>query len=57
MISKRPYREAIPVPKAIRILMDGKGTQWDPLVVDTMLSLVRPFSVQRTLRAVSGNDF
>ena len=56
MISKRPYREAIPVPKAVRILIDGKGTQWDPIVVETMVSLVRPFTAQRTLRAVSGND-
>ena len=39
MISDRPYRKAIPPRRAIEILQSGRGTQWDPLVVDSMLEL------------------
>lgn len=30
MTSDRPYRKGMPVEKALKILHDGKGTQWDP---------------------------
>lgn len=39
MISDRPYRKAIPPRRALEILQSGRGTQWDPLVVDSMLGL------------------
>lgn len=39
MISDRPYRRAIPPRRALEILQSGGGTQWDPLVVDSMLGL------------------
>jgi putative nucleotidyltransferase with HDIG domain len=39
MISDRPYRKAIPPRRALEILKDGRGTQWDPLVVDSMMNL------------------
>ncbi len=39
MISDRPYRKAIAPRRALEILRDGRGTQWDPVVVDSMLSL------------------
>ncbi|HEY9179742.1 MAG TPA: HD-GYP domain-containing protein [Candidatus Baltobacteraceae bacterium] len=39
MISDRPYRKAIPPRRAIEILETGRGTQWDPLIVDSMLGL------------------
>jgi putative nucleotidyltransferase with HDIG domain len=39
MISDRPYRKAIPPRRALEILKDGRGTQWDPLIVDSMLNL------------------
>ncbi|MEO6912432.1 MAG: HD-GYP domain-containing protein [Candidatus Baltobacteraceae bacterium] len=39
MISPRPYRKAIPARQALEILKDGRGTQWDPEVVDAMLDL------------------
>lgn len=31
MTSDRPYRQGMPVSKALSILEDGKGTQWDPV--------------------------
>ena len=39
MISDRPYRKAIPPRRALEILQSGRGTQWDPHVVDSMLGL------------------
>jgi len=40
MISKRPYRDAITPRRAIEILKDGRGTQWDPAIVDEMVDMV-----------------
>ena len=40
MISDRPYRKAIAPRRALEILRDGRGTQWDPIVVDAMLSML-----------------
>jgi len=39
MISDRPYRKAIAPRRALEILESGRGTQWDPLIVDAMLGL------------------
>ncbi len=50
MISKRPYRDALPVPMALEELRAGAGTQWDSIVTEAMLDIVQPINVQRTLR-------
>ncbi len=42
MISKRPYRQPIPVPVALGELRRGAGTQFDADVVDAMLAIVEP---------------
>lgn len=39
MISDRPYRRAIAPRRALELLEEGRGTQWDPDVVDAMLGL------------------
>lgn len=39
MTSDRPYRPAFTVEHALRILQEGRGTQWDPRVVDIFLLL------------------
>lgn len=39
MISERPYRKPIPPRQALAILEEGRGTQWDPDVVDAMLGM------------------
>ncbi len=54
MISKRPYREAIPVAHALDELRRGIGTQWDPAATDAMLAIVQPSGVRRVLNAVRG---
>jgi diguanylate cyclase (GGDEF)-like protein len=40
MTSDRPYRRGMPVPDALEELQRCSGTQFDPQVVDTLLSLV-----------------
>ncbi len=52
MISRRPYREALPVPHAIEELRGGSGTQWDGAVIEAMLRIVQPAGEQRALRVV-----
>jgi putative nucleotidyltransferase with HDIG domain len=39
MISERPYRRPIPPRQALQILEEGRGSQWDPDVVDAMLGM------------------
>jgi len=40
VLSDRPYRRALPVEEARRILQEGKGTQFDPRVVDVFLKMM-----------------
>lgn len=40
MISDRPYRPAMPADKAKRVLRNGAGTQFDPLLVDIFLAVL-----------------
>jgi HD-GYP domain-containing protein (c-di-GMP phosphodiesterase class II) len=37
MTSNRPYRAAMAIPQAARILSEGRGQQWDPALVDAFL--------------------
>jgi putative nucleotidyltransferase with HDIG domain len=39
LTSDRPYRPRLPDAEAIRILMQRRGTMYDPLIVDTFLSV------------------
>ncbi len=39
MISERPYRRPIPPRQALQILQEGRGSQWDPEVVDAMIGM------------------
>lgn len=38
MTTERPYKRAMQVEKAVQILRQGRGEQWDPLVVDAFIS-------------------
>lgn len=42
--SKRVYKPAMPHKTAVRIIVDGRGTQFDPDVVDAFLSIEAQFS-------------
>ena len=41
MTSDRPYRQGMPVEKALSILESGRGTQWDAAFVDVFVQLKR----------------
>ena len=43
LISKRVYKDALPHKQAVEIIIDGKGTHFDPDVVDAFLSLENQF--------------
>ncbi len=40
MTSDRPYRTGMPFTKAISILIEGAGSQWDPSVVDRFVEVM-----------------
>jgi HD-GYP domain-containing protein (c-di-GMP phosphodiesterase class II) len=37
MTSNRPYRSALTSAQAVNILLDGRGRQWDPMLVDAFV--------------------
>ena len=39
MLSPRPYRLPLTIPEAIDNIQDGSGTQFDPMVVDSLVAL------------------
>jgi putative two-component system response regulator len=39
LVSKRPYKEAFPHEVAVQEILEGKGTQFDPDVVDAFMEL------------------
>ncbi|EMT44992.1 HD-GYP domain-containing protein [Anoxybacillus flavithermus] len=41
MTSDRPYRKGMSVEKAISILLDGRGTQWDAQMVDCFIAFLK----------------
>ncbi|WP_433742507.1 HD domain-containing phosphohydrolase [Falsibacillus pallidus] len=46
MTSDRPYRKGMSFGKAISILAEGSGTQWDPILIEIFLSLVKETDLQ-----------
>ena len=48
MLSDRPYRKGFSVDEAIAELEGGRGTEFDPVVVDAFLQLVRQGEVDTT---------
>lgn len=51
MTSDRPYRAGMPIEKALQILGDGAGTQWDASLVDAFLRIMPDISeIRRTYR-------
>src|ERR1700734_367433 len=41
MVSTRPYRQGMPIEEAVRRLVQGSGTQFDPRVVNSFLPLAQ----------------
>jgi HD-GYP domain-containing protein (c-di-GMP phosphodiesterase class II) len=53
MTSDRPYRKALSIDRAIQILLEGRGTQWDPNVVDAFVDMIRKQAEEKSLEHVS----
>lgn len=53
MTTDRPYRRALPIWKAGEILRNGRGTQWDPAVVDAFLRTPTGLTTQVAPRQLS----
>ncbi len=43
LLSKRPYKSALEVDHAVRLIVDGRGTYFDPAVVEGFLSRIDDF--------------
>ena len=41
LVSDRPYRKGMPLDRALAILQDGSGTQFDPQIVDIFFRLIQ----------------
>jgi len=41
LISARPYKKAYPHEEAVKIMIDGKGTQFDPVLIDLFIKIHR----------------
>ncbi len=42
-MSSRPYKSALPVDESVRIITNGRGTQFDPAVVDAFTDSLTDF--------------
>jgi len=49
MTSDRPYRTGMPIEKALAILEDGQGTQWDPQMVRLFVTWMRSKTAEEQL--------
>jgi putative two-component system response regulator len=44
LISKRPYKEAFTPEEALKIIEEGKGTHFDPILVDVFTAVAKHFT-------------
>jgi putative two-component system response regulator len=43
LISRRPYKEPMPHNQAVQLIIDGRGTHFDPDIVDAFIALQDDF--------------
>ena len=53
MTSNRPYRRALSTFQAIQILLEGRGTQWDPQVVTAFVDMMIRQNDEKALECLS----
>jgi len=56
MTTTRPYRVGLPHEEAVRRLLAGRGTQWDPRVIDTFLRLFAEQRIRSYASATAGEQ-
>jgi diguanylate cyclase (GGDEF)-like protein/PAS domain S-box-containing protein/putative nucleotidyltransferase with HDIG domain len=47
LISKRPYRNALPKEEAVTIIRDASGTQFDPTIVDVFMKVIGKSEIRK----------
>ncbi|MDR0649185.1 MAG: response regulator [Synergistaceae bacterium] len=47
LISDRPYKKALPHEEAVRVILEGKGTHFDPVLTDVFEQVADQFAVPR----------
>jgi len=51
LVCTRVYKAAIPYEEALKIIIDGRGTQFDPVIVDAVVQVQEKFrEISRTYR-------
>jgi HD-GYP domain-containing protein (c-di-GMP phosphodiesterase class II) len=53
MTSDRPYRKALSVDEAIQILLEGRGSQWDPNIVNAFVDMIMSQTEERSTEGLS----
>jgi putative two-component system response regulator len=43
LVSSRVYKDAIPYSEAVNIMIEGKGTQFDPILIDALVEIQDKF--------------
>jgi len=56
LVSERPYKEAFTHREAVRIILAGRGTQFDPVLVDLFLSVSNEFYAIATSGEAGGHE-
>ena len=56
MTSDRPYRKALSIHEAIQILLEGRGQQWDPNVVNAFVDLVISQMDEKSTEGLPGSQ-
>lgn len=54
LVSKRPYRDALPPCECVEYIMGGAGTQFDPRVVDVFSRHIAPYPVGTSVKLSNG---
>lgn len=53
MTSDRPYRKALSVNQAVETLLEGRGSQWDPTIVDAFVEMIMNRIDEKSIEGVS----
>jgi HD-GYP domain-containing protein (c-di-GMP phosphodiesterase class II) len=46
LTNDRPYRDRLPTQKAVQMIKDGKGSKFDPAVVDVFLGVIKTYKTR-----------
>jgi putative two-component system response regulator len=47
LVSERPYKKPFSAEEAVKIIMEGSGTQFDPMIADVFYSVKNRFEAVR----------